>query len=75
LTAVDPQSVTWVRVERPVFDLWGVITSSLTFSLGLLAFGLVLGCLFGWLRIRRAREHADDQPLLAGLGSGLTTSG
>ena len=67
MNAVDPQSVTWVHVEKPVFDLWGVLSSSLTFAGSCILTAAVLGALLGWLRIRRQREPAGDGVLLPGL--------
>jgi hypothetical protein len=51
------QSVTWIKVDRPFFDLAGVLTSSLQITGGLLLIALVLGAFFGvalaWLRRRQ----------------------
>lgn len=51
-----PDIVTWIKVDKPVFDLFGVIVSSLTFIAMLVGFSLVLGGVFGVLRIRRFRR-------------------
>jgi hypothetical protein len=62
--------VVWVKVEKPVFDLWGVLVSSLTFT-GLLALGtLLLGCLLALAYILRGR-HFGSEPQ-APLGLDLT---
>lgn len=45
--------VTWIKVDKPVFDLFGVIVSSFTLVALLVGFSLVLGGVFGVLRIRR----------------------
>lgn len=51
MSAAD--GVTWVKVDKPVFDLGGVIVSSLGFA-GICAAGaLVLGICLGVFRIRR----------------------
>jgi hypothetical protein len=49
------QSVTWIRVEKPVFDLWGVLTSSLSMAGICAALALALGSLLGLWLIRRRR--------------------
>jgi hypothetical protein len=48
-----PEVVTWIKVEKPVFDLFGVFVSSLTFTSLLVLFSLVVGGAFGLLRILR----------------------
>lgn len=54
-----PGSVTWIKVERPTFDLVGVIVSSLSLA-GLLAVAtLGLGSLAGLAIIRYRRRHPD----------------
>jgi len=52
----DAQAVTWIKVEKPTFDVVGVVLGSLGLA-GLLAAGaLLLGSLFGFLLIRRGRR-------------------
>jgi len=52
----DAQAVTWIKVEKPAFDVVGVVLGSLGLA-GLLAAGaLLLGSLFGFLLIRRGRR-------------------
>jgi hypothetical protein len=52
---ITGSGVTWVRVEKPVFDLPGVILSSLGLA-GLLALvAIALGSVWGAVLIRRAR--------------------
>jgi hypothetical protein len=55
--------VTWIRVEKPVFDLPGVILSSLGIA-GLCALvAIVLGSVWGAILIRRSRRrHRLQQP-------------
>lgn len=55
----EAQGVTWIKVEKPTFDLVGVVLGSMSLA-GLLAAGaLLLGSIFGILLIRRGRraEH------------------
>jgi hypothetical protein len=55
LLALQP-AVTWIKVERPTFDLVGVVLGSFRLAgallLAALAFGLVLGVLRSWRRSR-----------------------
>ena len=58
----DAQAVTWIKVEKPTFDVVGVVLGSLGLA-GLLAAGaLLLGSLFGFLLIRRGRR-AERPPV------------
>jgi hypothetical protein len=54
--------VTWIRVEKPTFDLVGVILSSLELTGFILAVALVLGILLGVSLIRK-RRSAEEHPL------------
>jgi hypothetical protein len=58
-------AVTWIRVEKPTFDLVGVILSSLELTGFLLAVALVLGILLGvrLIRKRRPAGAAEGHPL------------
>jgi ABC-type spermidine/putrescine transport system permease subunit II len=59
-----PGSITWIKIERPVFDLVGVIVSSLSLAVILAGLALVLGVLAGLAIIRFRRRHeADSAPL------------
>jgi hypothetical protein len=51
------ETITWVRVEKPVLDLVGIVLGSLGLAAVLAASASVLGLLFGWLRIRRGRRR------------------
>ncbi|HET7291450.1 MAG TPA: hypothetical protein VFM88_03400 [Vicinamibacteria bacterium] len=54
---ITDSPVTWVKVEKPVFDLPGVILSSLGIA-GLCALAsILLGSLLGAVLIRRARAR------------------
>jgi hypothetical protein len=61
------QDVTWVKVEKPVFDLGGVILSSLGLAGICAAVALACGSALGLLLIRRTlRRRArgiEDAPL------------
>jgi hypothetical protein len=57
-------SVTWIRVERPVFDLAGVLTSSLSIAGMLAASSLILGGLMGIGIIAYRRRHAGRDGLV-----------
>ena len=52
-----PANVTWIKVDRPSFDLWGVLVSSLSLT-GLLALlAVLLGAVLGIMLIRRRRRQ------------------
>ena len=55
------ESVTWIKVERPSFDLAGVLISSLQITGGLLVIALVLGTVFGLTMVWRRRGQ-DRSP-------------
>jgi hypothetical protein len=58
-------SVIWVRVEKPVFDLAGVILSSLGFTAICVALALVLGSVWGtWLILWRRGHPEGPAPAL-----------
>ena len=51
------ESVIWIKVAKPTFDLVGVLLSSLGLTTILMGVALVLGIVFGLsLIIRRRRE-------------------
>jgi hypothetical protein len=51
-------AVTWVKVEKPTFDLVGVVLGSFRLAGVLLAVALVLGIVFGTsLILSRRRSH------------------
>lgn len=57
-----PGPVTWIKVEKPVFDLVGVVLSSFKLA-GLMAvLALVLGGLLGYGLILRHRRTARASP-------------
>lgn len=49
-------TITWIKVERPTFDLVGVIVSSFELTGLLLLFALALGFLLGLSLILRRRH-------------------
>ncbi|HSD27366.1 MAG TPA: hypothetical protein VLL75_08675 [Vicinamibacteria bacterium] len=52
-------AVTWIKVEKPTFDLVGVVLGSFRLAGVLLLVAMVLGALFGAALIRsRRRAHA-----------------
>jgi FAD/FMN-containing dehydrogenase len=51
------QAVTWVKVEKPVFDLVGVVLGSLGLTGVIAAVALVLGISLGVALIVRARRR------------------
>ena len=60
-------TITWVKVDKPTFDLVGVILGSLALS-GLLAgAALALGLLFAVLLIRRDTRGSGRKTSLLGL--------
>jgi hypothetical protein len=52
--------VTWVKVERPTFDLVGVLLSSLTFAVIAIVVALAMGTVVGAFLIRRARRQSPE---------------
>jgi hypothetical protein len=65
------ETVTWIKVEKPVFDLVGVVLSSLglAFLCAALSFGLggLLGAFFVVRRRRQAQTWSEEISLgLAG---------
>jgi hypothetical protein len=65
-TSLEP-AVTWIKVEKPTFDLVGVVLGSFKLAGILLAVALVLGIVFGAaLILTRRRPNApplDDVSL------------
>ena len=65
------ETVTWIKVEKPVFDLVGVVLSSLGLAFicaGVsFALGIALGAFFVARRRRQAQTWAEEMSLgLAG---------
>ena len=54
------ESVTWIKVERPSFDLAGVLISSLQITGGLLIIALTLGTVFGLTLLWRRRKQGSS---------------
>ena len=52
--------VIWVKIEKPVFDLWGVIVSSLTFTAALALGTLLCGSLLALAFILRGRHFGSE---------------
>jgi len=55
--------VTWIKVEKPTFDLVGVVLGSFKLAGILLVLALVLGVTFGVLFVLRRRRLAPADPL------------
>ena len=54
------QNVTWVKVQKPVFDLVGVVLYSLGLAALCAIIALVLGSALGIVFIVRRRRHPQD---------------
>jgi hypothetical protein len=52
-------SVTWIKVERPSFDLAGVLISSLEITGSLLVIAFVMGTFFGLTLLWRRRRQSS----------------
>ena len=52
-------AVTWVKVQKPVFDLTGVVLGSFQLAFALLVLALTLGLLLGAALVRRRRARAS----------------
>lgn len=59
LVAQSTPAVIWVPVQKPTFDLVGVVLSSLGLAGICAAVALVLGTVLGVFFIQRARRHGD----------------
>lgn len=57
--ALAAQTVTWIKVDRPTFDLVGVIVSSLSLTGICAAIALALGAALGLGFILRGRRQTD----------------
>jgi hypothetical protein len=55
-------AVTWIKVEKPTFDLVGVVLGSFRLAGVLLAVAFVLGVVFGAALIR-SRRRPQPSPL------------
>ena len=57
------REIIWVKVEKPTFDLVGVVLGSLSLAGILVVTAAILGSCFGLVLIRRTRrmdEHVTD---------------
>ena len=59
-TLPSPDSITWIKVEPPTFDLFGVLLSSLKFTGIVVLSGFVLGAALGVVFILRSRRAASE---------------
>lgn len=55
-----PADVIWVKAEKPVFDLWGVLVSSLTLTAALALGALLCGGLLAAAYILRGRHFGAE---------------
>ena len=55
-------AVTWIKVQKPTFDLTGVVLGSFRLAGALLLLALALGLLFGAALVR-ARRRNQSSPL------------
>ena len=62
MLATEP-AVTWIKVEKPVFDLVGVVLGSFHLAGILLLLAFVLGVVFGAVLILSRRRPASTTPL------------
>jgi len=58
----DSANVIWIRLEKPTFDLIGVILSSLGITGICVGVALALGACWGLVLIRRGRQRTPFQP-------------
>jgi hypothetical protein len=63
LASLEP-TVTWIKVEKPTFDLVGVVLGSFQLAGVLLALALGLGVLLGAVLLR-ARRRPGPSPIEA----------
>jgi hypothetical protein len=62
MVATEP-AVTWIKVEKPVFDLVGVVLGSFHLAGVLLLLAFALGVVFGAALILSRRRPASITPL------------
>jgi hypothetical protein len=62
MTNLEP-AVTWIKVEKPTFDLVGVVLGSFRLAGILLVVALVLGVVFGTALILARRRPTSSSPL------------
>jgi len=55
--------ITWVKVEKPTFDLVGVVLGSFKLAGAMLAGALLLGILAGALYVLRRRRVTSASPV------------
>ncbi len=66
------ETITWVKVEKPAFDLAGVLINSLGLAAMLAAVACLCGGLLGGIlivRTLRRRRLGEDAPLALHLGT------
>jgi hypothetical protein len=55
--------ITWIKVEKPTFDLVGVVLGSFKLAGVMLVVALLLGVAFGVLFVLRRRSVPPTEPL------------
>jgi hypothetical protein len=63
MIVLQEPAVTWVKVEKPTFDLVGVVLGSFQLAGVLLAAALALGVAFGVLFVLRRRRETPPERL------------
>lgn len=58
-------NVLWIRVEKPTFDLIGVVLASFGITALCVGVALAFGVCWGIVLIRRSRERVPFEPELA----------
>jgi hypothetical protein len=56
----QPPPVTWIKVEKPVFDLVGVVLNSLGLAAVCAGIAFVLGSALGLAFIARRRRQSEE---------------
>jgi len=64
LSLAVTETITWIKVEKPTFDLIGVVLGSLALAGALAVMALLLGLVFALVLIRRD-SHQPSAPLEA----------
>jgi hypothetical protein len=54
------QAITWIKVEKPTFDLVGLVLGSIGLAATLAGLALLVGAFLGFALIRRNRSHAGQ---------------
>lgn len=55
-------AITWIKVEKPTFDLVGVVLGSMRLAGAIVLLALAVGALLGAARIRSRRRQGGTRP-------------